>query len=148
MVPAITRHSLPTLWCILVLKLNSQPHSCECSGLAAPCRHPLMRHHGNQNISLLELNKLWNFLFLFFSFLSFILSVLNKFQFSAMQVVQFCTPLCALIKLASGSYCWLPAECSQIQSLVGVLGGPFYSLVGSCSGRLLVFRDIWALRTY
>lgn len=41
-----------------------------------------------------------------------------------MQVVQFCTPLCALIKLASGSYCWLPAESSHIQSVVGFWEGP------------------------
>lgn len=62
-----------------------------------------------------------------------------------MQGVYHCTLLCALIKLVSGSYCWCPAEYSWVLSFAGVLGGPFYSLIGSCGGP---FKDYWILEIF
>lgn len=121
---------------ILILKPNSQIYIYTFSGLAASCSPPLMGHYGNHNISLMELTEVKQILFFF----SFILSVLNKFQVSAKQVVQLCTLLCALIKPFSGSYCWFPAECSWILNFVGVLGELFPSPTGSCSG---LFKDYW-----
>lgn len=129
----------PSLY-ILILKLNSQWHSCKFSCLAPLCRQPLLGHDSNRRICLLELTKILKFSFFSF-FFYFILSVLNKVYVSAMQVVQLCTLLCSLTKLASGSSCWFLIKCSQIPSFVGVLGGLFNFFTGSgwAFQRLLFF---------
>ena len=102
-----------------------------------------MGHQSKHKLSLLELTKA--LIFLFFPFFSFILSFLNKFQVSTMQVVQLCILLCALMKSVSGSHCWLPSEYCWVLSFVGVVGGPFYSLIGFFGGP---FQDYWSLEIF